>query len=261
MQQANDNFYILLLMATAGILLLATVPILLVIISRNRSLRQERAMQQAALEHQKALVQAIVQSQENERSYIGSELHDNIINSIMLLKLLIGKDDKPSALQLSDKLATGIRSLSHDLSPASLRLFGLQEALSELAEQLQETTHLEIDWHIDEEKAMAGLAYETTLHLYRIIQELVTNTLKYAEAQTICIHLQIKDGKLSLYYSDDGKGFDYANSRLHHNGMYNIESRLQVLQATHHFSSVPGKGMQMQVTLPLLYVQTDIHEP
>lgn len=260
MQQTNDNFYFLLLIATAGIVLLATLPVLLVIVNRNKLLKQEKLMQQAALEHQKALVQAIVQSQENERRHIGSELHDNIINSVMLLKLLINKEDKQSALQLSDKIATGIRSLSHGLSPASLRLFGLQEALSELAEQLQETSNLKIDLRIDEENIIAGLTYETILHLYRIVQELVTNTLKYAQAQTICINLQINDSKLSLYYSDDGKGFEYTNSRLHHNGIYNIESRLQILQATHHFFSEPGKGMQMQVTLPL-YAQTRIHEP
>lgn len=260
MQHTNDNFYILLLIATAGIILLATVPILLVIIYRNKSLRQERVMQQAALEHQRALVQAVVQSQENERSHIGSELHDNIINSIMLLNLLIDKGDKQSALQLSDRIATSIRSLSHNLSPASLRLFGLQEALSELAEQLQDTTNLKIDLHIDKENTIAGLDYKTTLHLYRIVQELVTNTLKYAQAQTICINLQINEGTLSLHYSDDGKGFEYANSRLHHNGIYNIESRLQLLQATPSFSSAPGKGMQMQVTLPV-YDQIPVHEP
>lgn len=250
MQQANDNFYILLLIATAGILLLTVLPILLVIVNRNKLLRQERAMQDAALEHQKTLVQAIVQSQENERRHIGSELHDNIINSVMLLNLLINKEEKKSALELSDKIANGIRSLSHGLSPASLRLFGLEEALCELTEQLQESSSLNIDLRMDKEN-VAALGYETTLHIYRIIQELVTNTLKYAEAKSICIHLKADDSSMLLFYSDDGKGFEYSNPQLRNNGIYNIESRLQVLQATHRFFSEPGKGMQLNVTLPL----------
>jgi signal transduction histidine kinase len=251
MQQANDNFYTLLLIATAGVVLLAALIILLVIVSRNRALRQERIMQQAALSHQKTLVQAIVESQEKERNYIGRELHDNVINSIMLLNLLIDKEDKSSALQLSAKVLTDIRSVSHGLSPAALRLFGLPEALSELAEQLQETTPISVDLHIEEEKLIADIPYETVLHLYRIVQELVTNTLKYANAQNVRIELKTTAGNLLLYYSDDGGGFDYNNSKLHHNGMYNIESRLQVIQATHSFSSASGKGMQMQVILPL----------
>lgn len=259
MQPSNDNFYILLLLATAGIVLLATLSVLLVIVYRNRTLRHQKATQQTALEHQKALVHAIVQSQEKERSHIGSELHDNIVNSIMLLNLLIGKGDKQAALQLLEKIVTDIRLLSHTLSPASLRLFGLHEALNELAERLEETNHLQIALQTDEIFPGSGIPYETTLHLYRIIQELITNTLKYADARNICIRLQIIDGDLTLYYSDDGKGFEYANQKLRHNGMYNIESRLQVLQATYKFFSAPGKGVQMQINLPLSYKHERLH--
>lgn len=247
----NDNFYFLLFLATAGTVLLTTLSILLVIVHRNRTLKQQKSMQQAALEHQKELVQAIVQSQEKERSHIGSELHDNIVNSIMVLTLLINKEDKQAALQLSEKIVTSIRSLSHELSPASLRLFGLHEALNELAEQLEEANHLTIALQIDEAFTAPRITYETTLHLFRIIQELVTNTLKYAKAQNICIRLQMVDDGLTLYYSDDGKGFEYSNPGLRRNGMYNIESRLQVLKATYHFFSAPGKGVQMEINLPL----------
>lgn len=206
-------------------------------------------MQQAALNHQKALVQAIVQSQEKERSHIGAELHDNIVNSIMLLKLLIEKQDKNAALQLSEKIATGIRSLSHGLSPTTLRLFGLPEVLKELAENLEEANHLTVNLQTPDVLSATGISYETTLHLYRIIQELVTNTLKYADASIICISLSVTDNTLTLFYSDNGKGFEYNNSR--GNGMYNIESRLQVLRATYEFTSVPGKGVQMEINLQL----------
>jgi signal transduction histidine kinase len=253
MQPANDNFYFLLFIATTGLILLATIPITLVIVNRNRSLKQQKLMQQTALNHQKSLVQAAVQSQEKERSYIGSELHDNIVNSIMLLNLLIEREDKATALQLSEKIVTGIRSLSHGLSPATLRLFGLRDALSELAEQLEETRQLNVLLQIDETFPPPGIFYETTLHLYRIIQELVTNTLKYANARTICIRLQIIENNLSLYYSDDGIGFEYANPRLRSNGMYNIESRSQILKATFMFSSAPGHGVQMEINLPLAH--------
>lgn len=251
MQPSNDNFYFLIFLGTAGVVLLTTVSILLVIVHRNRTLNQQKQMQQAALEHQKALVQSIVQSQEKERSHIGAELHDNIVNSIMLLNLLIEKQDKHAALQLSEKIATGIRSLSHGLSPATLRLFGLQEVLKELAEQLEEANHLTVHLQTDDVLSSVAIPYETTLHLYRIIQELVTNTLKYADAGIICISLTVIDNTLRLCYSDNGKGFEYNNSRLRGNGMYNIESRLQVLQATCQFFSAPGKGVQMEINLPL----------
>jgi two-component system NarL family sensor kinase len=196
------------------------------------------------------LVQAIVQSQEKERSYIGAELHDNIVNSLMLLNLLIEKQDKHAALQLSEKIATGIRSLSHGLSPATLRLFGLHEVLKELAGQLEEDNHLTVDFQTIDVLSIAGIAYETTLHLYRIIQELVSNTLKYANANIICISLSVIDDTLQLFYSDNGKGFEFNNPGLRGNGIYNIESRLQVLQATYHFFSAPGQGVQMEINLP-----------
>lgn len=251
MQTANDNFYFLLFLGTAGIVLLVTISILLVIVSRNRALKQQRIMQRSALDHQKALVQAAIQSQEKERSHIGSELHDNIVNSMMLLNLLIEREDKAAALQLSEKIVTGIRSLSHELSPATLRLFGLQEALTELTEQLEEANRIKVILQIDDSFSLVDISYETTLHLYRIIQELVTNTLKYADAQTICIRLQIIEKELSLFYSDDGKGFEYVNPRLRSNGMYNIESRLQVLQASFRFFSAPGGGVRMEINIPI----------
>jgi two-component system, NarL family, sensor kinase len=251
MQTANDNFYFLLFLGTAGIVLLATIAILVVIVSRTRALKQQRIIQQSALDHQKILVQAIVQSQEKERSYIGSELHDNIVNSMMLLNLLINRDDKAAALQLSAKIVTGIRSLSHELSPASLRIFGLQEALTELTEQLEEANQLKVMLQIDNSFSTTGIPYETTLHLYRIIQELVTNTLKYANARNISIRLQINNNNLNLHYNDDGNGFEYENRHLRSNGMYNIESRLQVLQATFNFFSAPGQGVQMEINVPI----------
>lgn len=251
MQPSTDNVYFLIFLGTAGVVLLTTISILLVIVNRNRTLKQQRLMQQAALDHQKALVQAIVQSQEKERSHIGAELHDNIVNSIMLLNLLIEKQDKQAALQLSEKIATGIRSLSHGLSPATLRLFGLCEVLQELAEQLEEANHLTVNLQTDDALSTTGISYETTLHLYRIVQELITNTLKYADAHTVCIRLTVMDGALTLFYSDDGKGFNYNSPKLRGNGMYNIESRLQVLQATSRFYSAPGQGMQMEINLPL----------
>lgn len=208
-------------------------------------------MQQAALDHQKALVQAIVQSQEKERSHIGAELHDNIVNSLMLLNLLIEKQDKQAALQLSEKIATGIRSLSHGLSPATLRLFGLPEVLKELAEHLEEANHFTVNLQTPDVLSTPGISYETTLHLFRIIQELVTNTLKHADARIICINLTVTDNTLKVFYSDNGKGFEYNNSKLRGNGMYNIESRLQVLQAAYEFTSAPGKGVQIEINLPL----------
>lgn len=251
MQPSTDNFYFLIFLGTTGVVLLTTISILLMIVNRNRTLKQQKIMQETALAHQKVLVQAIVQSQEKERSHIGAELHDNIVNAIMLLNLLIEKQDKQAALQLSMKIATDIRLLSHGLSPATLRLFGLHEALKELAEQLEEDNHLTVNLQTIDVLSTASISYETTLHLYRIIQELVTNTLKYANASIICISLSVIDDTLKMFYSDNGNGFEFNNPRLRGNGIYNIESRLQVLQATYHFFSTPGHGVQMEINLPL----------
>lgn len=246
MPEAPDNFYVLLLIATGGVLLLAVIPLLLVITFRNRTLRQERKLQAAALQHQKALLQATVQSQEQERNHIGIELHDNIINSMMLLNLQIQNADREQALAHSENIVQAIRSLSHGLSPVALRLFGLREAVVELAEQLQENAGMQIDWRVEDAETLSAVPRETALHIYRIVQELVTNTIKHAKASKVGIYLERQLDVLLLEYNDNGVGFLIDNTAARHHGLYSIESRLELLKAEYNWSTAPGEGMQLR---------------
>ena len=252
MRTASDNIYVLLLIATAAVLLLAILPVLLYVLFRNRALRQEFQMQQMALDHQRELLQASVRSQEKERQHIGAELHDHIINSMMLMNLKIRKADMPAALEQSERIAGQIRQISHGLSPVALRLFGLKEAVTELVIEWQEASGLQVEWHMSERKSLSELPYETGLHLYRILQELVNNTSRHAQASLVIVHLDCDPERLSLRYSDNGIGFDYANRQNRHNGMYNIESRLMLLNASSTVKSTPGEGFSFEASIPIV---------
>lgn len=251
MHTATDNIYVLLLIATAAVLLLAILPVLLYVLFRNRALRQEFRMQQMTLDHQRELLLASVRSQEKERQHIGAELHDHIINSMMLMNLRIRKADIPAALEQSEQIAGQIRQISHGLSPVSLRLFGLKEAITELAIEWQESSGLQIKWQISEQKMLSAVPYEAGLHLYRILQELVNNTMRHADATLIEMSLDREGRTLALRYSDNGRGFDYTDRGNRHNGMYNIESRLMLLKATSLIKSDPGSGFYFDASIPI----------
>lgn len=252
MEQSTDNIYVLLLIATVAVLLLAVLPVLLYIRFRNRAWRQERLMQQMALQHQQALLRASVESQENERQHIGAELHDHIINSMMLMNLQIRKADTRAALLQSEKIADQLRNISHGLSPVELRLFGLKKALTGLVVEWQQSGNVMVDFRFEEERSCTDWSYEAGLHLYRILQELVNNTIRHANASVIELELRSAEQHLTMRYSDNGAGFDLANPAARHNGLFNIESRLQLLQASCAMESAPGAGFRFETKVPFI---------
>lgn len=120
-----------------------------------------------------------------------------------------------------------IRRISQDLRPVILEKLGLVEALESFGEKLEEGGMQFAFSHY----LPFAISQEAELLLYRIIQELITNTLKHAQAKIIQLTLEVKSGKLFLAYRDDGLGMVSPGAGL---GMKSIESRLSVLDGVLH---------------------------
>ncbi|SFW66731.1 sensor histidine kinase [Chitinophaga sancti] len=218
--------------------------------------------------HQEDLLENAVMVQETERKRIASDLHDELgaIISIMKMNLLFimqkekkGKEEPDPAtletLQNLTRLAeTGlntVRNLSHQLMPPQLAAFGLIRTLNSFADSINGAGLTKIVIDVPDE--LPEIEWMTTLGLYRILMELLTNTLKHAQASLVTIDISISNkNELLISYADNGIGLPTVGNLKAGMGLKNIEARVNVLKGTYNISSPPGaRGFQSAITIPL----------
>ncbi|WP_020536153.1 sensor histidine kinase [Lewinella cohaerens] len=238
-------------------LLLALAFVLFFYFSQQKFQVQQLAAQQQQLNHQQQLLISSIQVQEEERQRLARELHDEVGSKLNVINLGLHRlrkhameiPDIKETLQdifgVVDMTITTTRRIAHDLLPPTLEKFGLATALEELCEQ-----HKQGDFNISftlQEQQPLVIDQVTALNFFRVVQELLSNSIKHASADNISILLSHNDQEIRLAYQDDGQGFslkgDHINKGL---GMQNIESRLQIINATYRLESEPGKGLFFQ---------------
>lgn len=231
---------------------LATLLVIAAIYSKNTIVKSKLAKKQQEIDHQKELVEQLIEVQEEERSRIARELHDGVNAKLATVLLFVAQPaEKIDQNGISDSIREAMqisRRISYDLLPPTLESFGLKGALYELFEEIQEKSEIEInielDDHVDE------IPQNKQLHVYRIIQESLQNTIKYAEATSIDLNANF-DQKLFISYKDNGKGMDFDTTPQLGLGLKNIVARSEMIPALHEFHSELGKGFQTKLTIEL----------
>jgi signal transduction histidine kinase len=226
-------------------------------VRKNRIIAEQKIMQ---LEEEKKLLAArsIVEGQEEERRRIAKELHDGlgVLLSSAKMHFTSIRDKSPEARPMIDKAsklleqATGdVRRISHNMMPGLLTRYGFYEAVEDLFEQVDDMEGLHAEVKIAGEQSR--LKENTEIMLYRIIQEMVNNTLKHAESKKITLDIQISPGEVALDYKDDGKGFDFDEKiKLKSMGLTSLQSRVKFLGGELQYSSSPGKGIHYTFEVP-----------
>ena len=231
--------------------------IMLYIRNQAKIFRQRQQLQQAQIDHQKELLQVVIESQEKERTRVGRDLHDDVGAAISSLWLMIemykpaNKDESyrqfiASSKSVIDKMLTDVRQISHNLSPATLTYYGLGVAIEEQVNLINQTGKLAIDFENDIEQELKQLPPAVATALYRVLEELMNNTMKHARATRAVISFVIEDNILTTTYSDNGIGMDAGLQNMGM-GMQNIESRLTVINAVYMLETAPGKGFNIKI--------------
>ena len=215
--------------------------------------------QKLAYQHQEELLHSTILTQEAERKRIARELHDEIgskLNVILLnihrLKQFSKENEKTSeiAKEVNTVIHTTIdttRRISHDLLPPTLEEFGLVEAIKELRDTFHQTGSIDISFELLEDKKKIDDKL-VELNLYRVLQELINNSIRHGKAKMIKIQLWSNPEILQLEYLDNGQGFDQKDFENKKGlGMKNIESRLNMIHATFKYDSTPGQGMKVLI--------------
>jgi signal transduction histidine kinase len=207
--------------------------------------------------HQNDLLRTSIQVQEEERRSIAQDLHDELgsILSIMRMQLVLLEQQHSSlqtTRQLSEKAMAAIRSISHQLMPPQLEAFGLIKTLATVTSQINDSGQISI--HLTTPSPITNLPWPVSLGLYRILMELINNTIKHADAKQINIDLTLNNDYLSCRYSDDGKGLPDNNHNigLGHKG---IEGRVSALDGKLEMGNAPTGGFYAIIELPLTKYQ------
>ncbi|MBI1837661.1 MAG: PAS domain-containing protein [Flavobacteriia bacterium] len=215
------------------------------ITERKKTEQKVLELEQSETKHKKKLIEAILFTKEKEQKRMAQELHDDIGSSLMVIKFAVHKFDveeekKQELYDSISEIVEKVRNLSNELSPNVLEEFGLVNALRHYSVLLKKSTPLEVyyDTNIIDH---TYLTKEEEISLYRVVQEIINNILKYAEATIVKIDLSYRDNLISLTIEDNGKGFIPSNK--HKNGytlgILNIESRIDYIQA--EISYIPRK--------------------
>ena len=264
----TGEYVYLFLWGIFGMILLSVAIIAFFVVYQRKIFAQERLRGLEKQTHQQELLSAAVEVQESERRRIARDLHDDIGSLLTATRLYLRQltpDSteikvariRDSSLGMIDDMIANTRRISHDLLPPSLEKFGFQAAAEDLCERIESSEALTVHF----QNATADdlrLASKKEVALYRILQELLTNTIKHAAADEVTLRLATDEDNFSFHYTDDGVGFSAAQHSNEGLGLRNIESRVSVIGGHVIVNSSAGIGVHYAITLPILSGSTSI---
>ena len=161
---------------------------------------------------------------------------------------------------LTDDVISAVRDISHNLSPSGLEIFGFSDVVSDLCDRIRRSTELDVAFAGNAGIQPGALSSEISIALYRVIQELFTNTIKHAHATKVVIEMEYAADLLRINYSDDGIGTMMAAPRKNGMGMHNIKSRLDMIDGHVLPGGSKTTGFHIQIQVPLNKITPKSHE-
>ena len=202
-------------------------------------------------------IMAIVETQEKERKRVAAELHDHLGQMLSLTKLNLSRLEDSlegqfklyeETCSLLDETCSELRRIAHDMMPPDFSSKSLPVALDNLFRNYIVAAGLQYNFyqhHLPEEIPVA-----IKFNIYRIVQEVIHNVIKHADAKKVTIGLSVEDKNLHLVIEDDGKGFD-TNFRTDGLGLKSLYTRVSLLNGRLEIDSVIHKGSIFDINIPL----------
>ncbi len=255
----SGEYLNLFLAGVFGMVLLSVALVVFFVVYQRRILEKERQRQQEEKAHQKQLLTAAVEVQETERRRIAGDLHDDIGSLLSATRLYLRQltpdataeraaEIKDQALNILDEMIQNTRRITHDLLPPALEKFGFQAAAEDLCERIDLSGGLRVSFTAATEDRLPP---KREIALYRVLQELLNNTMKHAKAKNINVDLSWGKDQFNFMYQDDGKGFDLTTIKSKGLGLRNIESRVSLIGGSLSSVTSPGNGLRVNISLPL----------
>ena len=253
------NLTSLIIIGIIAMLALAMGVILFVVMYQRRVIRHQVELKKIEEEKELELIQASIQSEEQERMRIATELHDDVGATLASARLFLHKKETETtdeaiqqSKELLDESIQKIRSISHKLQPTTLYHLGLQTSLQSLSEIISKTGIVKLIYV--KLADLPRLDAQLELSIYRIVQELINNSIKHGKATNITMQTNT-NGELNVKLSHDGNGlvheeFENLVYKKGAIGLKNIVNRLKSINASILFGK-EGEWFTIDITAPL----------
>ena len=219
----------------------------------NNKNKQERRLQAEMFKQQELAGRSLFEGEQKERIRIARDLHDSIgqMLSVLKMKLSVAGTIENDVFDVLDKTIVEVRSISHNLIPEALN-FGLMNAIDDLADRIRATGKADVATTISEEARQYKFSEQNALLIYRIVQEVLGNMAKHAEASEIEMDIVKLSDKFSFKIKDNGKGFDVASIKQSTGlGWKNISARLHLLNGSMQVASDKTIGTEIEIIIPV----------
>jgi signal transduction histidine kinase len=226
---------------------------------RNKQRLQQQRIVELETEKKLTATEAVLKGEEQERTRLAKDLHDGLGGMLSGIKYsfntmkgnLVMTPDNAQAFERSmDMLDSSIkemRRVAHNMMPEALVKFGLDTALKDFCNDVNQSGALKVNYQsigLNE----ATIDQTTGITIYRIVQELLNNTMKHAAAKNAIVQVSKIDGVLSVTVEDDGKGFDTSILKQAKGiGWDNIKHRVEFLKGKLDVNSQPEKGTSVHI--------------
>jgi len=204
----------------------------------------------------------LIEAQENERTWLARELHDDITQRLSLLQVNLGNLEKvdtsllefrhgiADAIEQVSNLITDIQRLSHRLHSSKLELVGLAAAAAGYCGEIGDQHNVQIEFHA--ENVPPELPSEISLSIFRVLQEALQNAIKHSGTSRFEVLLNLESNEIHLTVRDSGKGFDAAQAiRGRGLGLTSMRERVALVDGELSIESQPQKGTTVHVRVPL----------
>jgi PAS domain S-box-containing protein len=226
-------------------------------VTRIRTIEKE--LLEERISQEKYILEAKLQAEEDQRSQIGRDLHDGVGQMLAYMSLFLNMIKAKAVYDPLDiaqlektvkQTLEQVRTLSRTLAPPAIRDLGLRDSVVELVDSYGILTKPVFKLKVYPQREDARITLDKKIVVFRVLQELLNNTFKYANADTISINLYFKANNLHMDFADDGKGFDSAKIQKGV-GLDSMRSRIGFYKGNIDIQSAPGKGTKTFIQLPI----------
>ena len=223
---------------------------------------QVTTLQRLSTHNAQLAEQARVSAIMDERQRLARELHDAVSQQLFAISMTatavgrtlekdFDKAQRQIALieEMSAVAQSEMRALLLHLRPVYLEGKGLEQGLQELIKELEVKVPIDILFEMDPD---VQLLKGVENHLFRIVQEAISNTLRHAKANKLEIRLQRRGDTVRMSLRDDGIGFEMDESKKTSYGLSNMQERIVETGGSIQFITAPGKGTRIEITVPLV---------
>jgi PAS domain S-box-containing protein len=238
-----------------------------IMLSINLIMDNDRALYQIILhdvserkQFEQAKLNAVVETEERERLKLAGDLHDDVgplLSSLNMYLSLLGRPQTENRVEIIDNMQSilrdtisSVREISTNLSPHALIRYGLAAAINGFLEPSRKLIEINFEENIGEKR------FHNVIEItcYRIVKEMLNNTLKYAQANSVNISINSTGNMLFLSYNDNGVGFNFEETVAKQKtgiGLLNILNRLSTMKAIYTIDSKPNQGFHFDMKLRL----------